>query len=125
MPRRARVSQDCSTVEDRTMSATDLADLSEQIRSSAIVLDNGEVMWPFDSAVDAINELARSQRVILGLDARERHDAGLVTEVPISSYEPAGEAADVEHGRQAAIEALGRAERVTGWHKPHMLVTWR
>jgi hypothetical protein len=107
------------------MPASDLSDLAARVRSSAIVLDNGEVMWPFDDAADAINELARSGRVILGLDARDRHDAGLATEVPISSIKPAGEAADVEHGRQAAIEALGRAERVTGWAQPNLLVTWR
>lgn len=107
------------------MPGSDLSDLAAEVRSSAIVLDNGEVIWPFDAAAYAINELARSGRVILGLDARERHDAGLVTEVPISSYEPVGEATDVEQGRQAAIAALGRAEEVSGWDKPHLLVTWR
>lgn len=68
-------------VDDRHVPASDLSDLAAQVRSSPIVLDNGEVMWPFDAAADAINELARSGRVILGVDARERHDAGLVTEV--------------------------------------------
>jgi hypothetical protein len=49
----------------------------------------------------------------------------LSQKVPISAYEPIGEATDVEQGRQVAIAALDRAERVSGWDQPHLLVTWR
>jgi hypothetical protein len=105
------------------MGATDLADLPAHVGSSAIVLDNGEVLWPFERAVEAINELAHLDRVVLGVDARER-SAGLVAEVPISDYRPSGRASDVELGRQHAVDAVDRAEAVTGWHQPLILVTW-
>ena len=84
-----------------SMRADDLARFSDRVRDSATVLDNGEVLWPFDIVVEAINELAASGRVVLGLDAREANDEGLVTEVPISSYEPTGSPNDVE-GRSPA-----------------------
>lgn len=107
-----------------TVSAADLAEMSGRIRDSAIVLENGEVLWPFDTATEAINELARLNRVVLGVDARKRSDGGLVTEVPISDYTPCGEAADVERARQEALAAVGRSERITGWQRPLILVTW-
>jgi hypothetical protein len=35
---------------------------------------NGEVLWPFKTAADAINELTDGGYRALGLDARERDD---------------------------------------------------
>lgn len=104
--------------------AADLAELPDRVRTSAVVLDNGEVLWPFDVAIEAINELARLNRVVLGVDARERNDRGIVTEVPLSIYEPAGRSADIDQGRIRAIEAVGRAEALTGWDRPLILVSW-
>jgi hypothetical protein len=81
------------------------------------------VLWPFESANEAIDDLARLGHVILGADARERDDPGLVTEVPISDYEPTDDAIDVERGRQNAHQAVARAERITGWTQPLILLT--
>ena len=106
------------------MRSDDLAQLGEAVRASTIVLDNGEVLWPFDVANNAIDDLARLGRVVLGVDARERNDAGLTTEVPISSYQPRHDATDVERGRQEAHDAVARAERIIGWTKPLILLTW-
>ena len=44
---------------------------------------NGEVLWPLETAADAINELTDSGYRVLGLDARERDDLGLGTEIPL------------------------------------------
>src|SRR2546425_6746428 len=109
MPRsaRARDHADERMLHDRRVRAADLAELPDHVRTSAVVLDNGEVLWPFDTATDAINELARLNRVVLGVDARERDDSGLVTEVPLSIYEPSGSPADVDRGRDLAIAAVG------------------
>jgi hypothetical protein len=59
----------------------------------------------------------------VGVDARERHDA--VTEVAVSDYRPTGDASDVENSRRAALAAIARAEPVTGWEQPNILLTWR
>ena len=50
-------------LDDRRMRSDYLAQLNDAVRDSAIVLDNGEVLWPFDAAGDAIDELARLGRV--------------------------------------------------------------
>jgi hypothetical protein len=86
-----------------------------------MVEPNGEVLWPFETAEDAINELTGHGHRVLGLDARERDDRGLVTEISLSAC---SEGADTERARQEALEALGRAERTTGWVAPHILITW-
>jgi hypothetical protein len=107
------------------MTAGDLAGLSHRIRTTAVVLDNGEVLWPFEMAVEAINELARNHRVVLGVDARPQDDQASATEVAISGFEPSGDGADIEHGRIEATAAVSRAETVTGWQRPMILLTWR
>lgn len=43
------------------MQADDLPNLGEIARNSAIVLDNGEVVWPFEYATYALAHLGRSQ----------------------------------------------------------------
>ena len=107
------------------MTAGDLAGLAYRIREAAVVLDNGEVLWPFEIAVEAIDELARNHRVVLGVDARSQDEQALATEVPISSFEPSGDGADIEHGRLEATAAVNRTESVTGWTRPMILLTWR
>ena len=111
-------------LDDRPMRSDDLVQLGRPVRDSVIVLDNGKMLWPFDAAGDAIDDLARLGRVVLGVDARERNDAGLVTEVPISDYQPKRDATDVERGRQEAHDGVARAERITGWTKPLILLIW-
>ena len=39
-------------------------------------------------------ELMRAGRAVLGVDARERNDAGAATEVPVSTYNPSGDQDD-------------------------------
>lgn len=107
-------------LDDQPVQSDDLAQLGDAVYASAIVLDNGEILWPFDNANDAIDALAHLGRVVRGVDARERDDVGIVTEVSISDYH----AADVEAGRQQAREAVARAEEITGWTRPLILLTW-
>jgi hypothetical protein len=82
-------------------------------------------MWPFEFARLAVDGLVGRGYVIFGVDARERHDASRVTEVAISDYRPTGDASDVENSRRAALAAIARAEPVTGWEQPNILLTWR
>src|SRR5437868_2305871 len=103
----------------------DVATLPDRVRSEAIWLDNGEVMWPYDHATAALNALADAGYVVLGVDARPQHDAAAVTEVAISSFKPSGEQDDAERGRQSALDAIDRVSTITGWDKPFLLLTWR
>jgi hypothetical protein len=113
-------------VHDRPVTkADDVPALPENVRSTAIRLDDGEVMWPFEFARLAVDALVGNGHVILGVDARERHDAGRVTEVAISDYWPTGDDSDVDNGHRAALAAIARAEAVTGWEQPNILLTWR
>jgi hypothetical protein len=59
------------------------------------------------------------------VDARERNDSGAATEVLVSTYNPSGDQDDAERGRQSALAAILRAETVSGWTQPHLLLTWR
>jgi hypothetical protein len=59
----------------------DLTRLSSRVREAAIVNPNGEVRWPADITHEAINELADTGSVILGLDME-----GEITEAPLSAY---------------------------------------
>jgi hypothetical protein len=104
----------------------DLTTLSEQVQRAALVQPNGEVLWPFEMAAAAVNALANTGEVVLGLDARERHDLGLSTEVALSAYRSiAGpEESDIELARREALHVLAQAEGITGWVKPNILITW-
>lgn len=82
-------------------------------------------MWPYEVVGDVVNALTDAGHVVLGLDARERNDSGKATEIPISVYEPWGDQDDIERGRQSALAAIHRVETVTGWARPHVLLTWR
>ena len=46
----------------------DLTRLSSRVREAAIINPNGEVRWAADIALEAINELADTGSLILGLD---------------------------------------------------------
>lgn len=65
-----------------------------------------------------MDALVGGGHVILGVDARERNDAGGFTEVAISAYELTGDASDVENSRREALAAIARAEPVSGWEPP-------
>jgi len=76
------------------------------LRTSAIVLDNGEVMWPRELGPAVIDAISNSGRIVLGLDLRSDGDGepapGLDTEVPL--FDNKGAALD--QSQMAAHEAL-------------------
>ena len=103
--------------------AADLAALPESVRAVAHVFSNGEVAWPNEQAEAAINALASTGHVVLGLDARTLLPNGGVMEIPISTWErQSGEAhADaVEQARRDALAALQSAKS----EGTHVLITW-
>ena len=102
----------------------DLAALPLAVRRAAHGFENGEVAWANEHAEAAVNALARTDKLVLGLDARSLHPDGSVREIPISAWsETAGEAeADaVERARGEALEALPTAVS----EGTHVLITWR
>ncbi|MGO8960608.1 MAG: hypothetical protein ACLQFR_25010 [Streptosporangiaceae bacterium] len=99
--------------------------MSRAARSAAIWLDGGEVMWPLDVAGEAVNALADAGHVVLGVDARQGDDSGLETDVPLSVYEPIENIRMADDGRQSAPATIARAEAITGWVQPLILLTWR
>jgi len=100
----------------------DLSRLSSRVREAAIVNPNGEVRWPADIALEAINELADTGSVLLGLDVWPDEE-GEITEAPLSAYRGGATEPNIDAARLYAIEAL---RRVTGfgWSNPSILVTW-
>lgn len=99
-----------------------LSFLPPELRKHVRIEANGEVVWPLDEAASAINALADSGRVVLGLDVRGGSDGG-TPETPWSVFEPderQAHAENVEAGRQAALEALPGAREHGDW----VLVTW-
>jgi hypothetical protein len=100
----------------------DLTRLSRRVREAAIVNPNGEVRWPADIALEAINELADTGSVILGLDIWQDQE-GEITEAPLSAYPGGKNEKNIEPARLHAIEALRRVPGF-GWSNPSILVTW-
>jgi hypothetical protein len=93
------------------------------VRAAAHVFRNGEVAWPNDAAEAAIDALAVSGKLIVGLDARTLHPDGGVTEIPIGAWaEGAHEPpeAAVERARRDALDALPSAQS----EGTHVLITW-
>ena len=100
-----------------------LAALPDAVREKAYVFDNGEVAWPNDAAEAAINALAATGQLVLGLDARTLFADGGVMEVPVSAWvrEPnEGDEEAVERARQEALLALPLAQS----EGTHVLITW-
>jgi hypothetical protein len=92
------------------MGSRDLSALPTDVRESAHVLDNGEVEWRPADARAAINALAATGHVVLGLDLRSYPD-GPTFEVPWSIFKPVQTMdmdANIEAGRQVALNALAR-----------------
>jgi hypothetical protein len=98
----------------------DLSFLPPEVAATATVEPNGEVRWPLDRAEAAINALADSGRVVVGLDLREYDEDGRFIEIPWTTFEPS-DVDDVEEARVSALTGLQRAEsRAT-----FVLITWR
>lgn len=74
------------------------------------MLDNGEVMWPFDAAVEAITSVAAAGGLVLGLDLRsdgpQVERQGLATEVPVAELTPSGNGADRIDAMNEALTAV-------------------
>lgn len=101
-----------------------LQGLPDDVRSSAIVLPNGEVMWTREDARAALGALTATGARILGLDLRSDGPgstarAGVATEIPWADCS----AAAGDDGLRQALVALDVAE---GEHPqyPWVLVTW-
>ncbi len=103
----------------------DISVLPQTVQAKAEVQDNGEVVWRLDDAMDAINALADSGQIILGLDFWEYYPDGGLLEMPWSSYEPEGTTTDVENGRRTALSELERGISVHSLTPDHwVLITW-
>ncbi len=90
--------------------------LSAELRSTAGVEANGEVLCPLSDAPAVINALAESGRLVLGLDLRSYSDDGSFYENAWSFYD----GTDVMAARDSALLALSRADLPGDW----VLITW-
>ena len=101
-----------------------LGSLPDEVRATAIVLSNGEVMWARGDAPAALRAIAAAGERILGLDLRSDGPGstprpGVATEIP---WADCGSATSEE-----ALEiALAALESVGDEHPdyPWVLVTW-
>lgn len=98
------------------MTLADLSFLSDDLQNGARCDPNGEVSWPLFQASDAIEALAGSGRLILGLDIRDYQSDGTFIEVPWSSYT----GSDVEEARVFALSVLNHEDLPGEW----VLITW-
>lgn len=64
----------------------DISALPLSVQANTEVQDNGEVVWRLDDAVDAINALADSGQIIIGLDFWKYYANGGLLEMPWTSY---------------------------------------
>lgn len=101
---------------DPAMTIPDLSFLAQDLQRAARCDPNGEVSWPISLASIAIEALADSGRLILGLDIRDYSSDGTFMEVPWSSY--AG--SDVEEARAFALSVLSHGDLPGDW----VLITW-
>ncbi|MFC8040228.1 hypothetical protein ACFUOZ_12810 [Paenarthrobacter sp. NPDC057355] len=98
------------------MTATDLSFLTEDLQRGARCDPNGEVSWPISQATAAIEGLAGSGRLVLGLDIRDYQNDGTFIEVPWASYT----GSDVEEARAFAVSVLSQDDLPGDW----VLITW-
>ena len=56
------------------MTQPDLSFVRDELATSAVVLSNGEVMWPRDQAGAVVDAICYSGRAVLGLDLRSDGD---------------------------------------------------
>jgi hypothetical protein len=109
------------------MAAKDLTQLSDRVRDAARIDANAETSWPLDLTAEAINELAASGCVLLGLDLRDYDDAGNFIEVAWSAYRGRASGRDeIETSRAEALAGIQRAlVEASNWNDPWVLVTWK
>ena len=78
----------------------DLSSLPVELQLQAIRTQSGEVMWPRTAAARAVEALAASGNLVLGLDLRSdgecRTPLGLATEVPWSDFRSDDDALDAQ-----------------------------
>ena len=102
----------------------DLALLPEDVRATAEATPGAEEFnWPLGDAERAINALAETGFLILGLDVR-RYDGG-TCETAWSAFEPdrsASARVNIEQSRRAALQALQRED--TPEFGDWILITW-
>jgi len=104
--------------------ATELRSLSLEVQRTAQVNQNGEVEWPLRDARAAIDALAATGHLVLGLDLREYDDDGRFVELPwcVTTVD------SVVGARDEARAALDRFDRDSLGLDPvrvSVLVTWR
>lgn len=110
---------------------SDLSRLPAELQRHARIDAKGEVSWSGLHAAAAIDALAATDAVVLGLDIRFYDSEGRFYEVPWSSFDPDSSttrAANVEASRRAALEALARideAGRPDDTVERRILVTWQ
>jgi len=98
------------------MTVPDLGFLTEDLQRGARCDPNGEVSWPISQAPAAIEALADSGWLVLGLDIRNYQSDGTFFEVPWSTYT----GSDVEEARAFALSVLSRGDLPGDW----VLITW-
>jgi hypothetical protein len=87
-------------------------------------------MWPRNFAAHAVEALANSGHLVLGLDLRSDGDGstppGLSTEVPWSDFRPDSNALDVqiELAKERALDALRRPDLAKLAGYDWVLITW-
>lgn|GEM_PF-2041670 len=98
------------------MTVPDLSFLTQDLQWRARCDPNGEVSWPVSQASAAIDALADSGRLVLGLDIRSYQSDGTFLEVPWSSYT----GSDAEEARSFALSTLSQGDLPGNW----VLITW-
>jgi hypothetical protein len=109
------------------MAAQDLTQLSDRLRDAVRIDANTEVSWPLGLAAQAIDELAASGCVLLGLDLRDYDDDGNFVEVAWSAHLGGGSGREeIETARVEALAGVRRAlVEASNWNDPWVLVTWK
>lgn len=64
--------------------------LPETVRRSAIAISSGQVEWPLEAALEAVEALVRLGVVIVELELRGYRPDGSITDVAWSASSPAG-----------------------------------
>ncbi len=106
----------CSGSYDPCVTCPDLSFLTAELQREARCDPNGEVSWPISQAPAAVEALASSGRLVLGLDIRDYQNDGTFIEVPWWSY--TGSA--VEEARIFALSVLRQDDLPGNW----VLITW-
>jgi hypothetical protein len=108
----------------------DLSALAKDLQAAARVDPNGEVSWPDATAAAAINGLAESGAIVLGLDLRYYDANDIFYEIAWSSFEPDASKPAVANAADARAAALERLAKIDEQEPPddtverRVLITW-